>query len=158
MVCECKKLTDKFLHSSWRPSVFNYQLRALSSLTKNKILIDNLNALHKARDAYVLSEISEKICRVLYRNLRTGGYIKYVKHFSERWWTGPGKVLGQDRQQVLLKFGSNYLRVHFCRLAVDCNHDKKDYKASVTLTLTVIYRSNQRKEFLEILMKTVMKN
>ena len=29
------------------------------------------------------------------------------------------KVLGQDGQQVLVKYGSNYVRVHPCRLALE---------------------------------------
>ena len=31
-------------------------------------------------------------------------------------WHGPAKVLGQDGQQVLVKNGSTYVRVHPCRL------------------------------------------
>ena len=33
---------------------------------------------------------------------------------------------GQDGQQVLVKYGSNYVRVHPCRLALERNHNDKN--------------------------------
>ena len=42
--------------------------------------------------------------------------------------------MGQDRQQVLVKHGSSYVRVHPCRLVLERNHDKTDNKVSATLT------------------------
>ena len=50
----------------------------MSSPTTSKILIDNLTAFHKAREASVASESSEKIRRALKHNLRTSADIKYV--------------------------------------------------------------------------------
>ena len=71
----------------------------------------------------------------------TSGDIKYItgdsvyfKCVSERQWRGPGKVLGQDGQQFLVKYGSSYVRVHPGRLAVERNHDKTNNKVSATLT------------------------
>ena len=43
-------------------------------------------------------------------------------------------MLGKDGQQVLVKYGSNYVRVYPCRLALERNHDKTDNKVSATLT------------------------
>ena len=55
----------------------------MSSPTTKKILIDNLTALHKAREAYVASESSEKIHRALNHNVRTrGDIIKYITEDS----------------------------------------------------------------------------
>ena len=34
------------------------------------------------------------------------------KRANNRKWRGPGKVLGQDGQQILAKYGNDYLRVH----------------------------------------------
>ena len=34
---------------------------------------------------------------------------------------GLGRVLGQDGQQVLNKYGANYVRLHPCRITLDCN-------------------------------------
>ena len=50
----------------------------MSSPTTNKILIDNVTALHKAKEAYVASKSMKKIHRVLNHNVRTSGEIKYI--------------------------------------------------------------------------------
>ena len=39
---------------------------------------------------------------------------------ANREWHGPAKVIGPDGQQVLLKHGSFYIRVHLCWLKL-CN-------------------------------------
>ena len=36
---------------------------------------------------------------------------------NDKWWKGLEKVVGQDGQQVLVKYGSSYVRVHSCRLS-----------------------------------------
>ena len=35
-------------------------------------------------------------------------------------------MLGQDGQQVLVKYGSNCVRIHPCRLALEQNHNDKN--------------------------------
>ena len=40
----------------------------------------------------------------------------YYKRKDSREWRGPGKVIGQDGQQVLIKHGSSYVHVHPCRV------------------------------------------
>ena len=40
----------------------------------------------------------------------------YFKRANSREWHGPATVLGQDEQQVLVKSGSTYIRVHPWRL------------------------------------------
>ena len=114
----------------------------MSSPTTSKILIDNLTTLQKTREAYAASESSKKVCRALNHNVRTSEDIKYIIGDSvyfqcarERQWRGPGKVLGQDEQQVLVKYGSSYIRVHPCWLALECSHDKTDNKVSAILNL-----------------------
>ena len=74
-------------------------------------------------------------------NVRTSGDIKYIKgdsvyfkHVSERRWRGPGKDLGHNGQHAPVKYGSSYVRVHPCRLALKRNHDKTDNKVSAILT------------------------
>ena len=117
------------------PSCHTDKLPALTNQPSNKIISDNLCALHKAREAFIASENSEKIRRALSHNTRTFGDIKYFtgdsvyyKRASSRSWHGPCKVLGQDGQQVLLKHGSNYIRVHPCRLqlASDQKHQQNE--------------------------------
>ena len=88
----------------------------------SKILTGNLFALHKDREAVVSCKHSEKIQRVLSNNIRTSGDTKYVpgksvylKRANDKRWKRPGKVLKQDRRQVLVKYGSHYVRVQPCR-------------------------------------------
>ena len=98
---------------------------ALDDFTTDKILRDNLNALHASRRAFLASECSEKLRRALRRNIRSSGDIKYFtgdkiyyKRAAEARWRGPAVVLGQDGQQVLVKHGGIYVRVHPCRLSL----------------------------------------
>ena len=113
-------------HSSRLPSTFVDKLPALTPVATSKILADNLTVLHKAREAFIQSESSEKLRRALNHNIRTSGDIKYLsgdnvffKRANESHWRGPGKVLGQDGQQVLAKYGSRYIRVHPCRITLE---------------------------------------
>ena len=106
-------------------STFTNKPPALFRYDTSKILTDNLTALPEARQAFTLSESSEKIQRALNNNVRTSGDTKcitrdsvYFKKINEKRWRDPGKVLGQDGQQVLVKYGSNYVKVHTCRLSL----------------------------------------
>ena len=104
-----------------------------------KSLLGNLTTLHKATEAYVAHESSEKIYRALNNIIRTSGNITYITRDSVYFkcvgeqWRGPGKKLEQHGQQVLVKYESSYARVHPCRLALECNHDKTDNMISPTL-------------------------
>ena len=122
------------------PLVFNDKPPAMSSPTTSKFFFFTLTALHKAREAYIASESSEKIHMALNHNVRTSGDTKYItgdsvyfKCVGERQWGGPRKVLDQDRQQVLVKYRSSYVTVHPCRLTLERNHDKTNNKVSQTL-------------------------
>ena len=105
------------------PSTHNAKTPALTSIPTNKIVIKNLEAIHRAREAFIANENSEKLRRTLSHNIRITGYIKYLtgdsvnfKRMDSDEWHGPAKVLGQDGQQVLVKNGSRYIRVYPCRL------------------------------------------
>ena len=108
------------------PSTFSDKPPAHTPADTSNILVNNLSALHKARQAFIASENAEKIRRALSNNVRTSGDTKYVtgdkvyyKRINDRRWKGPGCVLGQDGQQVLVKHGSHYVRVHPCRLSLE---------------------------------------
>ena len=101
---------------------------ALTHESTTKILEQNLSYLHKAREAFIQSENSERIRRALSHNIRTYSDHKYLtgdsvyfKRANEKRWRGPGKVLGQDGQQILIKYGANYIRAHPCRVTPDRN-------------------------------------
>ena len=108
-------------------SVLSDKPPAFTSTSSSKILLDNLNALHKAREAFIMSESSERIRRALRHNVRTysdnvfvTGDSVYDKRANDGKWKGPGKVQGQDGQQVLVKHRSTYVRCHPCRLSLFC--------------------------------------
>ena len=104
------------------PAVLNDKPPALTP-TSSDIIHANLNALHAARSAFIESERSERLRRALQNNIRTysdtpilTGDKVYYKRLDARRWRGPAIVLGKDGQQVLLKHGGYYIRVHPCRL------------------------------------------
>ena len=85
-----------------------------------KVLAENLSALHKAREAFIKVEHSERLNRAMRSNTRTSSNIPYLtgdrvyyKRSQERRWRGPATVLGKDGQQF---HGSFYQRVHHCHL------------------------------------------
>ena len=105
------------------PSTINDKLPSLSNKSSSQIISDNLDALHSARCAFIEAENNEKIRRSLMHNVRSSGEVKYVtgddvyyKRDESQEWHGPGKVIGQVGQQVFVKHGSFYIRVHPCRL------------------------------------------
>ena len=53
------------------PSVLSNKLPAFMSSSSSKMLLDNMNALHKAREACIMSESSECIRQALHHNVRT---------------------------------------------------------------------------------------
>ena len=113
-------------------------LEEVSSITVER----NLAAMRSAREAFIQSESSEKIKRALKSKVRSfndarfqnGDRVYYKRNDSDK-WKGPGSVIGQENKQVLVKHGSEYVRVHISRLIhidnVDFNpvmssEDKKD--------------------------------
>ena len=59
------------------PAILSDKPPAFDGITSEKILRDNLNALHSNRQAFVASESSEKIRSALRHNVRSSGDIKY---------------------------------------------------------------------------------
>ena len=105
------------------PSLLNDELPAITGTKTSQLIRGTLNAIHAARTAFIASENDEKIRRALKSNIRTTGDVKYVtgdKVFYKRdavnQWHGPVTVIGQVDQQVFVKHGSFYIRVHPCRL------------------------------------------
>ena len=108
------------------PSTLTDKIPALTTPVTSKTLSEHLQAIHKAREAFIQCENSERIRRALSHNVRSSGDIKYLtgdsvyyKRDSSSAWHGPGKVLGQDGQQVLIKHGSYYVRAHPCRVRLE---------------------------------------
>ena len=77
----------------------------------------------EARLAFIKSEPYEKLRWALRHQVRRSSEVKYVtgdklyyKRRTDDYWKGPATVIGQDNQQVMIKHGSTYQRMHLCRL------------------------------------------
>ena len=105
------------------PTVHTDKPPALSSTRYAEIVTNHLEAMKRGREAMVQSDSSEQIRRALNHNTRTYNDVKYIngddvyyKMPDDMHWRGPGKVIGQDGQFVLVRHGGGWVRVHPCRL------------------------------------------
>ena len=108
------------------PAVESNKSPALEGKTTSEIVASNLNAMHAARQAFIKSESTKKLRRASRHQTRTYsdvkyfiGNIVYCKRNNSNEYKGPGTVIGQDGQQVLVKHGGSYVRVHPCRLLLE---------------------------------------
>ena len=67
--------------------------------------------------------VFEKLERVIKHKIRTHSDVVYkqvdivfYKRANNTAWKGPDTVVGTDGQQILIKYGSFYLRLHSCNL------------------------------------------
>ena len=105
------------------PSLLNDKLpAAYGSTSPSEIIRQNLNALRTARNASI-HENSERLRRAMAHNIWhsndsvfvTGDHV-CCKRANDLKWHGPSTVLGHEGQQILLKHGGFYVRVHLCRV------------------------------------------
>ena len=108
------------------PDVMNSKPPALEEKDAQDIVAENLSHMKTAREAYIKAESSERIKRALRHNIRPSGKNKffsgdvvYYKRKDCRKWKGPGKVIGSDSSNILIKHGAHYVRVHVCRVMLD---------------------------------------
>ena len=115
------------------PNNSDNQLPALEKKTSSQIVAENLNAMHSARKEFIKNELHEKLKRAMQHNIRTSQDTKYYsddlvyyKQKDNNYWKGPGTVIGQDRQQVLVKHSSSYVRVHLSQLQLINNMEENE--------------------------------
>ena len=80
------------------------------------------------RENFIKADSSEKLKRAIKHNIRTHvdtvykqGHIVFYKRANNTTWKGPGTIIGTDGQQVLIKHGSFYVRVHSCNVQLKDN-------------------------------------
>ena len=100
------------------PSLPNNGEASASMLSKvsTETVEYHLKALHKAREAFIESESSERIRRALLHKMRASeqkfqyGEEVYYKREGQEAWAGPGKVIFQDGKVVFIRHGAYYVR------------------------------------------------
>ena len=105
------------------PTAINSNLPALESEFSSDVVTQNLLKMKTAREAFIQAESAERVKRALRHNIRpysgqrfyTGDLVLYKRNDSRR-WKGPGRVIGSESSNVLIKHGSSYVRVHSCRV------------------------------------------
>ena len=109
------------------PSSFINKPPANNPVCLNDYVAENLNAMHLARKAFIEQESCERLRRALNRKTRTYSNNVFCQGDKVYYWRnnqsechGPGVVIGKDGQQVLVKHGGVYIRVHPCRIQL-CN-------------------------------------
>ena len=108
------------------PCVLYDKIPALESSCSSKVLMDNLNALHSARESFIKAESSEKLRIALRKKTRNCSSKKFVigdsvyyKKNDTLTWKGPGKVIGKDGSSVLVRHGAYVTAVPPCRLKLE---------------------------------------
>ena len=108
------------------PCVLHDKLPALDSNCSSKVVRDNLNALHSAREAFIKAESSEKLRIALRKKTRNctskifvNGDSVYYKKNDTLTWKGPGTVIGKEGACVVVRHGATITTVPPCRLKLE---------------------------------------
>ena len=112
------------------PTTLNLKLPVLKGKSSSEVVVNNINAVHTARQASIQNESSNRTRCALQYQIRTFGYVcyftgnsVYYKWENNSQWHGPGTVIGQDSKQILVKHGSVYVHVHACRITHAIDND-----------------------------------
>ena len=128
------------------PNAFENKPPANNSTCLSDYVAENLNAMHIARKNFIEQEAAERLRRALNRKSRTYSNNTFCQGDLIYYWRnddsechGPAKVIGRDGQQILVKHGGMYIRVHPCRLQLcsqqntsPCVSDKQSTENVVT--------------------------
>ena len=99
------------------PSNLNSNPPGLEGKTTSELFADQLTAMHLAREAFIKIESDGKLKKALRHNVRPTGDIKeigdvvFFKRSKEKDWRGPGKVIGIDGLNILVKQSSSVYNV-----------------------------------------------
>ena len=113
------------------------KLPMLNDQTSSKVVAEHLTALNEARRKFIELENSSRLKRALQErvqessNIRyTCGDIVYFKRNKEKVWNGPASVVGQINNQVLIKQGGLFVRIHPCKVILKSKADDQINKIS----------------------------
>ena len=104
------------------PNLVDADPPALENVDNSSVIAHNLNAMHSARREFMKCEYDERIRRALLHQVREDdakevsmGDSVYFNRQDNK-WHGPGKVIGRDGKQILVKQGGAVIRVHSFRI------------------------------------------
>ena len=116
------------------PSILNDQLPALNEPI-GVVVARNLKAIQSARENVIKCESSEKIKRALRHNVRKSNEVRYengdkcyYKRDDQMKWHGPGTVIGQHNQEIIVKHGHEIVKVHPSRIVLKRNVEFQSQK------------------------------
>ena len=99
------------------PSNVNSNPPGLEGKTTSELFADQLTAMNLAREAFIKIESDGRLKKALRHNVRpTGdqkeiGDVVFFKRSKEKDWRGPGKVIGVDGLNILVKQSSSIYNV-----------------------------------------------
>ena len=110
------------------PNIRSNKLPVLEGATWSKIVAESFSAMHDATQAFIKSESDEKLRQALWHQLRASSEVTYFTgdkvyqvHHEKMTITRDHPRSWSRNQQVLIKHGSTYQRMHPCRLhLIDC--------------------------------------
>ena len=114
------------------PNVMCNKPPALENITRSKVMLEHLSAIHSSREAFSKAEFSGKISKALKNKIRasetvfTQGDIVYYKKEGIKEWKGPGKIIGIEGKTIVIKQGANIYRVHSNRVMLKSRSDMID--------------------------------
>ena len=127
------------------PSVSNSTLPGFEDVPESSAAGIHIAALHSARQAFIEAESSQKIKTALKKQLRLpskssyqiGDQVFYYRETggkTKEKWRGPGKVIGQDGQVVVIRHGARTIKAHLCRVTpVKMNETTEDLVTNAEL-------------------------
>lgn len=105
---------------------------------EERIIRENLNAMHKAREVFVKNESCNRIRTALNKNVREHkleeaimGEEVYYKREEENEWRGPAKIIGIEGKTVIVKHGDSIrkiAKVHITRIQGGIERKNEDHK------------------------------
>ena len=104
------------------PNIIDSPPPAREVKAQSKALLEMLNAMHKAREAFMKAESCEKLKRALNTKMRTAERLYkhnewvYYKRERDNMWMGPAKVVFQDGKVIMVRHGGYCCRVSANRI------------------------------------------
>ena len=123
------------------PCYISDKLPALNSNYSSNILLENLSALHSAREAFIKAEASQKLrlatCKrtrnSTAKNFQISDSVYYKKNDDGTLtWRGPGRIIGIDGPCVVIRHGAAITTVPACRVKLENSEFTDDNIATPT--------------------------